>query len=204
MYLYQRAEELVYPYNHTMAKFMIRVSELRNQLAMCDVKDEGIIVPPELRAENRTCKNPLTYIIAMRKTFFHDFMGVDGGRKKEVEIRSDASSSSSDEQWPYRKILTVADSNASKLCIPNDAAANYIVPHLMDAQRNDYYGGVSVGINVRDSDTGTDYSMKFMRESGTHYLRNGWTALMKARKLKHGHQIGLRCVDGQLYFALLG
>ncbi|KAF8393850.1 hypothetical protein HHK36_020048 [Tetracentron sinense] len=60
MYLYQQIEELVYPYNHTMAEFMIRISELRNQLAMCDVKDEGIIVPPELGVENRTCSNVLS------------------------------------------------------------------------------------------------------------------------------------------------
>ncbi|KAF8393851.1 hypothetical protein HHK36_020049 [Tetracentron sinense] len=168
MYLYQQTEELVYPYNHTMAEFMIRISELRNQLAMCDVKVEGIIVPPELGVENRTC--------TMKRTFFHDFMGVDGGSKKEVEIcNCDGSSSSSNEQWPYRKILTVTDSscNVAKLCIPNDAVATHIIPHLTDAQCNNYNGAVSVAINVRDSDTSTYYSMKLMHECGTNYLRNG-------------------------------
>ncbi|CAL5330199.1 unnamed protein product [Camellia sinensis] len=43
MYLYERAEEL-----------------LRNNLAMCGIKDEGIIVPPELGAENRTETNVLS------------------------------------------------------------------------------------------------------------------------------------------------
>ncbi|KAK3023461.1 hypothetical protein RJ639_044841 [Escallonia herrerae] len=51
-YLYERAEEVVHPYNHTVAEFTIRISELRNQLAMCGIKDEGIIVPLELGAEN--------------------------------------------------------------------------------------------------------------------------------------------------------
>ncbi|KAF8394566.1 hypothetical protein HHK36_020778 [Tetracentron sinense] len=60
MYLYERAEELVHPYNHTVAEFTIRISEVRNQLAMCGIKDEGIIVPPELGAENRTCSNVLS------------------------------------------------------------------------------------------------------------------------------------------------
>ncbi|KAI8555705.1 hypothetical protein RHMOL_Rhmol05G0195300 [Rhododendron molle] len=60
MYLYERAEELVHPYNHTVAEFTIRISELRNQLAMCGIKDEGIIVPPQLGAENRTESNVLS------------------------------------------------------------------------------------------------------------------------------------------------
>ncbi|GMP40188.1 hypothetical protein CsSME_00010733 [Camellia sinensis var. sinensis] len=60
MYLYERAEELVHPYNHTVAEFTIRISQLRNNLAMCGIKDEGIIVPPELGAENRTETNVLS------------------------------------------------------------------------------------------------------------------------------------------------
>ncbi|OVA04303.1 hypothetical protein BVC80_1395g9 [Macleaya cordata] len=60
MYLYERAKELVHPYNHTVAEFTIRISNLRNQLGMCGLKDEGIIVPLELGAENRTCSNVLS------------------------------------------------------------------------------------------------------------------------------------------------
>ncbi|KAK2996956.1 hypothetical protein RJ639_026395 [Escallonia herrerae] len=59
-YLYERAKEVVHPYNHTVAEFTIRISELRNQLAMCGIKDEGIIVPLELGAENRTMTNVLS------------------------------------------------------------------------------------------------------------------------------------------------
>ncbi|XP_059652407.1 ferritin-like catalase Nec2 [Cornus florida] len=60
MYLYERAKETVKPYNKTVAEFTIRISELRNKLAMCGIKDEGIIVPLELGAENRTTSNVLS------------------------------------------------------------------------------------------------------------------------------------------------
>lgn len=60
MYLYERAKEVVKPYKHTVAEFTIRISKLRNKLAMCAIKDEGILVPPKLGAENRTCTNVLS------------------------------------------------------------------------------------------------------------------------------------------------
>lgn len=59
-YLYERAEEVVWPYNHTVAEFTARISELRNRLGGCGIKDEGIIVPPYLGAENRTESNVLS------------------------------------------------------------------------------------------------------------------------------------------------
>ncbi|KAL2469171.1 Uncharacterized protein Fot_50747 [Forsythia ovata] len=59
-YLYERANEVVFPYNYTVAEFTIRASELRNRLAMCGIKDEGILVPPQLGAENRTESNLLS------------------------------------------------------------------------------------------------------------------------------------------------
>ncbi|CAI9100364.1 OLC1v1037344C1 [Oldenlandia corymbosa var. corymbosa] len=59
-YLYERAEELVYPYNHTVAEFTIRISELRNVLARCGIKDEGLFVPRELGAEMRITSNVLS------------------------------------------------------------------------------------------------------------------------------------------------
>lgn len=59
-YLYERAAEVVHPYNHTVAEFTNRISELRNRLAMCGMKDEGIIVPPFLGAEGRTESNVLS------------------------------------------------------------------------------------------------------------------------------------------------
>ncbi|XP_012847411.1 PREDICTED: desiccation-related protein PCC13-62-like [Erythranthe guttata] len=59
-YLYERAAKVVHPYNHTVAEFTIRISELRNRLARCGIKDEGIIVPPFLGAENRTVSNVLS------------------------------------------------------------------------------------------------------------------------------------------------
>lgn len=55
--LYERAKELVPPYNITVAQFTTRISNLRNELAKCGVKDEGLIVPIELGAESRTCSN---------------------------------------------------------------------------------------------------------------------------------------------------
>ncbi|KAL7003096.1 Ferritin-like catalase Nec2 [Sarracenia purpurea var. burkii] len=59
-YLYERAEEKVAPYNITVAEFTTRISELRNRLAGCGIKDKGIIVPPQLGAENRTETNVLS------------------------------------------------------------------------------------------------------------------------------------------------
>ncbi|KAL6214856.1 hypothetical protein ACLB2K_014288 [Fragaria x ananassa] len=44
-------------YNLTVAHFTNRISMLRNELGMCGIKDEGIIVPEELGAENRTSSN---------------------------------------------------------------------------------------------------------------------------------------------------
>ncbi|KAF5193800.1 Desiccation-related protein pcc13-62 [Thalictrum thalictroides] len=60
MYLYERGFEVVHPYNHTVAEFTIRITELRNRLAMCGTKDEGLNLPPELGSENRTCSNVLS------------------------------------------------------------------------------------------------------------------------------------------------
>lgn len=59
-YLYERAEEVVWPYNYTVAEFTVRISELRNRLGRCGIKDEGIIVPLFLGAENRTESNVLS------------------------------------------------------------------------------------------------------------------------------------------------
>ncbi|XP_078434578.1 ferritin-like catalase Nec2 [Wolffia australiana] len=58
--LYERAALIVHPYNRTVAEFTAAVSELRNRLAGCGIKDEGIIVPPELGAEGRTSTNVLS------------------------------------------------------------------------------------------------------------------------------------------------
>ncbi|KAK9086432.1 hypothetical protein Syun_028826 [Stephania yunnanensis] len=40
-YLFERATEIVHPYNHTVAEFTDRVSKLRNKLANNGVKDEA-------------------------------------------------------------------------------------------------------------------------------------------------------------------
>ncbi|XP_059313175.1 ferritin-like catalase Nec2 [Lycium ferocissimum] len=60
MYLYERAAQFVFPYKHTVADFASRISELRNKLAKCGNKDEGLFVPPQLGAENRTISNVLS------------------------------------------------------------------------------------------------------------------------------------------------
>ena len=48
------------PYEYTVTEFTNRSSELRNRLAKCGIKDEGIIVPIQLGAENRTISNVLS------------------------------------------------------------------------------------------------------------------------------------------------
>lgn len=71
MYLYERAHEVVHPYGHTVADFTVRISNLRNRLGMCGIKDEGIIVPFELGAENRTETNVISadyYSLAYSRT----------------------------------------------------------------------------------------------------------------------------------------
>lgn len=60
MYLYERANLTVHPYKFTVAEFTNRISILRNRLGRCGIKDEGIIVPPELGAEGRSCTNVLS------------------------------------------------------------------------------------------------------------------------------------------------
>ncbi|CAN4111092.1 unnamed protein product [Withania somnifera] len=56
----RRATKLVHPYSHTVADFTSRLSNPRNKLAKCGIKDEGIFVHPQLGAENRTRNNVLS------------------------------------------------------------------------------------------------------------------------------------------------
>lgn len=58
--LYERTYENVLPYIITVVEFTIYVSDLRNQVAMFGIKDKGLIVPPQLGAENRTESNTLS------------------------------------------------------------------------------------------------------------------------------------------------
>ncbi|KAL9235028.1 hypothetical protein vseg_009829 [Gypsophila vaccaria] len=60
MYLYERTTLIVHPYNFTVACFTKHISMLRNRLGMCGIKDEGIIVPPELGAEGNSSTNVLS------------------------------------------------------------------------------------------------------------------------------------------------
>ncbi|XP_065861903.1 ferritin-like catalase Nec2 [Euphorbia lathyris] len=57
--LYEKMEEEVEPYKMSVAEFTNKISWLRNKLGMCGIKDEGIIVPLKLGAENRTHSNVL-------------------------------------------------------------------------------------------------------------------------------------------------
>lgn len=58
--LYERGKEEVHPYGITAEEFTNALSGLRNKLAMCGIKDEGLRVPLELGAENRTTSNILS------------------------------------------------------------------------------------------------------------------------------------------------
>lgn len=59
--LYERQSEVVKPYNITVAEFTRGISNLRNRLGMCGVKDEGVIVvDPRSGAENKTVSNILS------------------------------------------------------------------------------------------------------------------------------------------------
>ncbi|XP_047324281.1 desiccation-related protein PCC13-62-like [Impatiens glandulifera] len=59
-YLYELKEEVVKPYNISVAEFTTRISELRNKLAACGIRDEPIIVPPQYGAYNRSETNILS------------------------------------------------------------------------------------------------------------------------------------------------
>ncbi|XP_016901050.2 desiccation-related protein PCC13-62-like [Cucumis melo] len=52
--LYRRSNATVVPYEITLAEFTKKTAELVNRQAKCGVKDEGVIVPRSLGAENRT------------------------------------------------------------------------------------------------------------------------------------------------------
>ncbi|KAM7275691.1 hypothetical protein ACFE04_017557 [Oxalis oulophora] len=58
--LYQIADQNVKPYNLTTANFTVAISNLRNDLGKCGIKDEGLIVPKSLGAENKTTSNILS------------------------------------------------------------------------------------------------------------------------------------------------
>ncbi|XP_050938613.1 desiccation-related protein PCC13-62-like [Cucumis melo] len=55
--LYRRSNAPVVSYAITLAEFANKTSELANRLANCGIKDEGVIVPRSLGAENRTETN---------------------------------------------------------------------------------------------------------------------------------------------------
>ncbi|KZV17269.1 hypothetical protein F511_19290 [Dorcoceras hygrometricum] len=57
--LYERAGLPVLPYGITVAEFTNKISDLRNRLGRQGLKDEGLIVPPELGPEGRSAGNVL-------------------------------------------------------------------------------------------------------------------------------------------------
>ncbi|TYJ21248.1 hypothetical protein E1A91_A08G052100v1 [Gossypium mustelinum] len=59
-WLYKKGDEKVEPYDITVVEFTNMISGLRNELGKCGIKDEGLIVPKELGAENRTTSNVLS------------------------------------------------------------------------------------------------------------------------------------------------
>ncbi|XP_071723356.1 ferritin-like catalase Nec2 [Rutidosis leptorrhynchoides] len=58
--LYEIQNLKVKPYEFTVAEATVAISNLRNELAMCGIKDEGLVVPKWLGAENRTTSNILS------------------------------------------------------------------------------------------------------------------------------------------------
>lgn len=58
--LYERANELVHPYNYTVAQFTSKISDLRNRLGGCGTKDEGLFVKKSAGAEGKTNSNILS------------------------------------------------------------------------------------------------------------------------------------------------
>ena len=57
--LYEKAGAKVHPYGITVAEFTNRISNLRNKLGKAGLKDEGLVVPPEIGAEGKSKGNVL-------------------------------------------------------------------------------------------------------------------------------------------------
>ncbi|XP_020594165.1 desiccation-related protein PCC13-62-like, partial [Phalaenopsis equestris] len=55
--LYEKASLKVHPYNISVAEFTDKISVLRNKLGGAGLKDEGIVVAPELGAEGKISGN---------------------------------------------------------------------------------------------------------------------------------------------------
>lgn len=55
--LYEKTLFTVEPYNFTVAEITGQISELRNKLGGSGMKDEGIVVPPEMGAEGKITGN---------------------------------------------------------------------------------------------------------------------------------------------------
>lgn len=69
--LYEKALSTVEPYNFTVAELTGQISKLRNKLGGSGVKDEGIIVPPEMGAEGKISGNVIAgdkYSVAYPRT----------------------------------------------------------------------------------------------------------------------------------------
>ncbi|ONK78289.1 uncharacterized protein A4U43_C02F16720 [Asparagus officinalis] len=69
--LYEKANQTVKPYNITVAELTDRISVLRNKLGGSDVKDEGLIIPPEAGAEGKISGNVIAgdkYSLAFDRT----------------------------------------------------------------------------------------------------------------------------------------
>ncbi|KAH0464261.1 hypothetical protein IEQ34_007047 [Dendrobium chrysotoxum] len=69
--LYQQLDRKVHPYNISVAEFTDKISILRNKLGGAGIKDEGLVVPPELGAEGKISGNVIAgdeYSIAYART----------------------------------------------------------------------------------------------------------------------------------------
>ncbi|KAI0515777.1 hypothetical protein KFK09_008444 [Dendrobium nobile] len=55
--LYEQLDKKVHPYNISVAEFTDKISILRNKLGGAGIKDEGLVVPPELGAEGKISGN---------------------------------------------------------------------------------------------------------------------------------------------------
>ncbi|PKU79930.1 desiccation-related protein PCC13-62 [Dendrobium catenatum] len=55
--LYEQLDKKVHPYNISVAEFTDKISVLRNKLGGAGIKDEGLVVPPELGAEGKISGN---------------------------------------------------------------------------------------------------------------------------------------------------
>ncbi|CAI8601947.1 unnamed protein product [Vicia faba] len=112
-------------------------------------------------------------------------------RESNVGTSSD-SSTSRDDPWKIKKVLTASDlGNNSRLLLNKELAKKWVVPFVDKAEaEND---GVKVPVFDVDTQTLRSLVFKIWSSNGSHVFNDTWIKdFVKIRNLKAGDEIGLK------------